>query len=166
MVTANEPTALNRTLAFIYDVLIVGDGQSGMHDAAAIARFSQERPDTFNQIMHLGGKYDVNTLTIGLGPKVVSSHGNAWGNDQGLGMANSKSEKLLDNAQRILNYVAENKELLRERFISNVPLHATFEAVEKRLDQGITPDEPFLARTVLGEIDRLYISETIASACK
>ncbi|CAF1066623.1 unnamed protein product [Didymodactylos carnosus] len=164
MVTANEPPALSRTLAFIYDVVIVGDGQSGMHDTAAIARFPEERPDTFNQIIRLGGKYDVNTLTIGRGPKVASSHGNAWGNDQGLGMANSKPEKLLDNAQRILNYVAENKELLREKFKSNVPLHASFEAVEKRLDQGITPDEPFLARSVLGEIDRLYISETIASA--
>ena len=79
MVIANEPTALSQDPAFIYDVVIVGDGLNGLHDTAAIARFPHERPDAFNQIIRLGGKYDVNTLTVGRSPKEDSSYGNAWG---------------------------------------------------------------------------------------
>ena len=164
MVIANEPTALSQDPAFIYDVVIVGDGLNGLHDTAAIARFPHERPDAFNQIIRLGGKYDVNTLTVGRNPKEDSSYGNAWGNNQGLAMVNTKPEKVLDNAQRTLNYVVENKELLKKKFKSNVPLHASFEAVEKQLDRGICPDRAFLARSVLGKIDYLYINEIIVNA--
>ncbi len=87
-----------------------------MHDTAGMARFPQEQPDAFNQIMHLGGKQDVNTLTVGRSPKEDSSYGNAWSNNQDLAMVNTKSEKVLDNAKRRLNYVIENKELLKKKF--------------------------------------------------